>query len=118
MHRGTSTRRPARGDGLSNGEWAILRSTEGAAWRRVGTQAGTVSRTLRLCTAAKSRGVVIFTIGFEIDRIDTASGRERARELMGGCASSPTHYFDVKSVSIAEAFANIASQIEQLRLTR
>ena len=109
---------PRQAGWLSNPEWAVLRGTEGGSWKRIGVQSGVVSRLLRICTAAKDRGVLIFTIGFEIDRIELKAGQDLARELMSGCATSPDHYYDVKSVSIAEAFSTIAGQIEQLRLTR
>lgn len=64
----------------------------------------------KICDAAKTEGIVIWTIGFET----TTHGADVMRE----CASSPSHYFDVEGVEIKEAFSAIARQINQLRLTQ
>ena len=37
---------------------------------------------------------------------------------MRGCATTPAHFYDVKGLQISEAFRAIASQINELRLTR
>ncbi|MDJ0827253.1 MAG: Tad domain-containing protein [Rhodobacter sp.] len=52
--------------------------------------------------------VVIFTIGLEV----TTSNAAR----LASCASSPSHYYDVDNLDIADAFQSIASTINQLRL--
>ena len=61
-----------------------------------------------ICSAAKSKGIVIWSIGFEVS--DTSAN------VMRSCASSPSHFFRVEGVEINEAFKAIASQINQLRL--
>ncbi|WP_299151865.1 TadE/TadG family type IV pilus assembly protein [uncultured Tateyamaria sp.] len=63
-----------------------------------------------ICDAAKAKGIVIWTVGFETE---THGG-----QVMEDCASSPSHYFDVEGVEITEAFEAIAKQINQLRLTK
>ena len=63
-----------------------------------------------ICDAAKDKGIVIWTVGFET----TTHGEDEMRE----CASSPSHYFDVEGVQIKDAFQSIARQINQLRLTQ
>ena len=110
---------------ISSAEWKILRDSENSSWHRDGTASDTVDRLLRLCTAAKrDQKVTIYTIGFELDRIEGGDGesaatkRERARDLMRRCATSEKHFFDVEALEIDEAFRNIAGQIERLRLTR
>ncbi len=67
------------------------------------------SRLDAICTAAKAKGIEVFTIGFE-----TSS---RSSAIMESCASSPAHNFDVNGLNIDNAFASIARQIQQLRLT-
>lgn len=62
------------------------------------------------CDLAKANGVTIYTIAFE-----APSG---AQTEMANCASSPSHYFNVDGVEIADAFDAIARQINQLRLTQ
>ncbi len=100
---------------LSGAEWSILEEPQ----RNTNTTEQAVDRLLNLCAAAKDRGILVFTIGFEIDAIGGATERDRARDLMRGCATSvEDHYFDVKDKGISEAFATIATQIGRLRLTR
>lgn len=63
-----------------------------------------------ICQAAKDNDVIIFAIGLEV----TTSNGDRLRN----CASSASHYYDVDGNDIGFAFQNIASQINQLRLTQ
>ncbi|MGJ8544872.1 MAG: pilus assembly protein TadG-related protein [Sulfitobacter sp.] len=63
-----------------------------------------------VCDAAKGKGIVIWSIGFEVDD----HGAEEMRE----CASSNSHFFRVEGVDLADAFRAIARQINQLRLTQ
>ena len=67
-------------------------------------------RTSDICAEARGYGIVVYTISFEAP----AAGRTTLRD----CASSGAHYFDVDGIEITEAFRAIASQINQLRLTR
>ncbi|NIY71096.1 hypothetical protein HCZ30_01450 [Marivivens donghaensis] len=64
-----------------------------------------------MCDAAKDAGIVVWTIGFEVD---TYNGNQ----VMSDCASTPNHFFDVDGVSISDAFHAIATQINNLKLTR
>nr|WP_272490791.1 pilus assembly protein TadG-related protein [Mesobacterium pallidum] len=63
-----------------------------------------------ICTAAKADGIVIWAIGFEVP--------QHSDTVMSGCASSPDHYFSVSGDEITDAFAAIARNINQLRLTQ
>lgn len=67
-------------------------------------------RTKYACDAAKAKGVIVFSIGFEAP----SSGQA----VLKDCASSASHYFDVDGLEIRDAFAAIASSIRQLRLTQ
>ncbi len=62
----------------------------------------------RICTAAKNRGILIFSVGFEVTPYSAS--------VMRSCATSPSHYFNVEGTQISEAFAAIARQISMLRL--
>ncbi|MCO6381596.1 MAG: Tad domain-containing protein [Vannielia sp.] len=62
-----------------------------------------------ICDAAKSAGITVFTIGFEVSA--------HSGNVMRNCASTPSHYFDVEGTEISDAFAAIARQISTLRLT-
>ncbi len=63
-----------------------------------------------ICSATKAKGVEIFTLGFETTSASNA--------VMASCASSPSHHFNVDGSSISAAFASIAREIHELRLTQ
>ncbi len=63
-----------------------------------------------ICTAAKQKGIVVWSIGFEVTNYSAG--------VMEDCASSPSHFFRVEGIEITEAFEAIAKQINQLRLTQ
>ncbi|MEM6372319.1 MAG: pilus assembly protein TadG-related protein [Pseudomonadota bacterium] len=63
-----------------------------------------------ICDAAKTKGIVVWSIGFEVTNYSAG--------VMEDCASSPSHFFRVEGVEISEAFEAIAKQINQLRLTQ
>lgn len=68
------------------------------------------TRTRNICEAAKAKGIVVYTIGFEAPSNGVAVLRD--------CASTDAHYFDVDGLEIKDAFASIATSIRQLRLTQ
>ncbi len=67
-------------------------------------------RMAQICATAKDRGILVFSVAFEIDAADAV--------LMKQCASSDNHYFEVDGADIVYAFTAIASTINQLRLTQ
>lgn len=62
-----------------------------------------------ICEAAKDRGIVVWSIGFEVE--------DRGAGVMRDCASSPSHFFRVEGTEIEDAFSAVAQQINQLKLT-
>ncbi|NRB02282.1 MAG: hypothetical protein HRU30_03365 [Rhodobacteraceae bacterium] len=64
----------------------------------------------KICTAAKNKGMVVWSVGFEVT--DYSAG------VMENCASTPSHFFRVEGIEISDAFDAIAKQINQLRLTQ
>lgn len=64
------------------------------------------------CTATKTQGVVVFSIGFEISQGGTAE------QVLKNCASSENHYFRAEGININDAFSAIASNVVNLRLTQ
>jgi Flp pilus assembly protein TadG len=84
-------------------------------WREVGQRTAEVqpdekdTRTAEICRAARDRGIVVFTIGFEAGDHGDATLRD--------CASSEAHFFDVEGLQIEEAFRAISSTINRLRLS-
>jgi Flp pilus assembly protein TadG len=63
-----------------------------------------------ICSAAKNNGIIVFTVGFEVT--DHSAG------VMRSCASTPQHFYRVEGLDIEYAFASIANQINQLKLTQ
>ncbi|MDQ7069968.1 MAG: pilus assembly protein TadG-related protein [Rhodobacterales bacterium] len=77
-------------------------------WDYVGS--GTKNARLNtICGAAKTNGVVVYSIGFEAP----AGGQS----VLQSCASSDSHYYDVDGIEIRQAFSAIASSIRKLKLT-
>ncbi len=68
------------------------------------------ARLNQVCSAAKTQGVIVFAIGFEVTDSSAA--------VMRNCASTPNHFYRVDGLDIQYAFASIANQINQLKLTQ
>lgn len=62
------------------------------------------------CTAARDKGIVVYTIGFETSSTTSAKLQD--------CASTPAHYYDAVGIQISEVFAQIAASIQKLKLTQ
>lgn len=62
------------------------------------------------CDMAKENGIVVFTIGFEVN--------SQARGQMQNCASSANRFFDARGAQLNDAFRSIATSITRLRLTQ
>ena len=66
-----------------------------------------------LCDAMKARGVIVYTVGFQI-----ADGGAAA-DLLADCASSAQHaYLPSSGSDLSEAFAAIGRDITRLRISR
>lgn len=81
-------------------DWRYTKYTSGQADTMLGN----------ICDAAKDKGIVVWSIGFEVTNYSAG--------VMEDCASSPSHFFRVEGIEITEAFESIAKQINQLRLTQ
>ncbi len=87
-------------------------SVNGAA-RLNGTNAKSAldNKLLEVCSAAKAKGILVYTITFELD--DAAT-----KQTMRQCATSSSMYFDAKSAAQLEpAFKKIASGLGELRIS-
>jgi Flp pilus assembly protein TadG len=66
-----------------------------------------------LCNAMKARGVIVYTVGFQI------SSGGSAAALLAGCASSPHHaHLPTSGSDLSEAFAAIGRDITRLRISK
>lgn len=63
----------------------------------------------QLCTLAKKKGVIIYTVAVEA----TTDGKTE----MANCASSNAHYFNASGDQLEDIFESIAKQITELRLS-
>ena len=68
------------------------------------------TRLTAMCNAAKTAGIIVFAIGFEVADAEVP--------LMKSCASSPSHFYRVQGLEITTAFQSIANAIGKLRLTQ
>ncbi|MGK0265964.1 MAG: Flp pilus assembly protein TadG [Maricaulis sp.] len=69
-------------------------------------------RTAAACAYAKSQGIRVYTITFQVSSSST-------RDMMETCASSPSMYFDSPSSSaLRDTFEMIAGDLANLRLAR
>lgn len=66
-----------------------------------------------MCAAMKARGVLVYTVGFQI----TAGGN--AANMLEACASTPANfYLPASGGDLSEAFAAIGRDITQLRISK
>ncbi len=65
-----------------------------------------------ICTATKTSGVVVYSIGFSVPENGTAETELR------NCASDPLLYYRASTTTISDAFGSIASNVQNLRLTQ
>ncbi len=62
------------------------------------------------CEMAKAKGVVIYTVAFEVSSSVAAE--------IKACASSPSHFYEVTGEEVIDSFVSIAGSIQRLRLIR
>jgi len=77
------------------------------------TNGDPVTQALTLCSNMKAKGVVVYTVGFDVDAGSTAE------TLMKGCATSAANvYLPSSGTALKDAFAAIGRDITKLRLSR
>ncbi|MDP1630694.1 MAG: ubiquitin-activating E1 FCCH domain-containing protein [Caulobacter sp.] len=77
------------------------------------TNGDPVSQALTICTNMKAKGVVVYTVGFDVDKGSSAE------TLMKGCATSTAHvYLPSSGGALKDAFAAIGRDIMKLRLSK
>lgn len=100
--------RPASLPG-ANWDWRIW----GGKFNMIDGEANPVkdNRMKAACSAAKAQGVVIYTIGFEMEDADVAALKD--------CASSEGHFKKVTpTADLPSVFSQIAAELQVLRLTQ
>lgn len=72
-----------------------------------------------VCGAAKTNGVVIYTIGYEVPKDGTAE--QSLKKCATGyepATQSTSYYYSVDGLDISDAFGSIAGNVQSLRLTQ
>jgi Flp pilus assembly protein TadG len=65
----------------------------------------------KLCTAMKKEGVIVYSVAFQAPK--------EGKKILKNCASSKTHYYDAKNgTQLKQAYADIASQLSDLRIAK
>ena len=90
-------------------QYAFPRNPEGQN-NDLQSQSNAAKTLLAVCDYAKSKNVIVYTIGFDLGN----SGKSD----MSYCASSPGHFYDVEGLDIATAFQSIARSIQRIKLTQ
>ena len=76
------------------------------------TNGSSASQALKQCQAMKQKGIVVFTVGFDLDT-------QSAKDLMRQCATNESYaYLASDGAALKEAFRSIAINISRLRLSR
>lgn len=83
------------------GSWSSTSSTDDA-----------VGRFKKVCEVAAQNNIMVFTIGFRIDRGGIAD------QLLDYCATDSSKYYFVETLDPSEAFDGIAQSVSQLRIVR
>jgi hypothetical protein len=66
-----------------------------------------------LCDNMKAKGIVVYTVGFELSNGSTA------KETLKKCATSLEHFYDADDVAALKlAFRDIALKISTLRIAQ
>ncbi len=63
-----------------------------------------------ICTAAKNQGILLFTIGFQVD--------DSTADKLEDCATKEAFFYRIEDLDISDAFNSISGQINRLRLTQ
>lgn len=92
----------------------IYNTLGGVSFRDGSATSISISQTAEdTCTAMKAKGIVVYTIGFQLD-----ASYPYAAETLRDCASSPTQFFRAEDgEQLRAAFRAIAAEINNLRLS-
>ena len=85
-------------------------------WRKIITEEQAQEQFSLVCSFAKEKNIIIYTISLGHNSKGNTS-EEEATELLTNCATSPGHYFSVETEGLVEVFENIAYNIQSLALT-
>lgn len=83
------------------------------------TNGNPFAQSVTMCNAMKARGIIIYTVGFDIGSSNGGAGVDTAKEVMEQCATDASHvYLPSNGSSLQAAFGAIGRSISQLRISR
>ncbi len=90
------------------------KENESEVWGHNGSNVNRANdTTAQLCTNIKAKGIMVYTIGFEVEEDSDIE------DLMKACAGNGGRYFDAdNSTELADAFKEIGKSLLNLRLTQ
>ncbi len=97
----------------------IFNTVGGANYGDFSTQ-GRQSRdwTEDMCAQMRSRSIRVYTVGFALDDIGNSGLRDQVRDMLRNCAGQSDRFFNAEDgQQLRAAFASIAQQLNNLRLT-
>jgi Flp pilus assembly protein TadG len=101
----------ARALGTDNGTRTATYNAQVAAMRATYESVATMDGHLQdSCNLAKANGVIVYGL--------TVQAPTHGQDVIRACASSDAHYFEADPATISNAFALIATNITQLKLTQ
>ena len=72
-----------------------------------------ISQVQKLCDAMKKKGIVIYTVGFDIEKL------EIVKQTLTDCATSPSNaYLAATSDQLSTAFREIGRKVTGMRLSK
>jgi hypothetical protein len=72
-----------------------------------------------ICSSAKTNGVVIYTIGYEVPQGGTAEqSLKKCASGYNAAQDATSYYYPVSGLDITAAFSSIAGNVQSLRLTQ
>ncbi|MEP7241891.1 MAG: hypothetical protein ABI697_13480, partial [Devosia sp.] len=72
-----------------------------------------ISQALAICTAIKAKGIILYTVGFDM------AGNTTAATNLTNCATDAQHYFQADTgTDLEDAFAQIGQSLQELRLSK
>ncbi len=80
--------------------------------KQISSASTNAARLASVCTQAKANGIMVFTIGFEVNKSSDAI------KQMTNCATSSAHYYPTSGSNITDTFKSISISIKKLRLTQ
>ncbi len=99
-----------RGGQLWGGDWDYYQDLRYDSYERYADADQADDNLEAICDAAREANILVFTIAYEAP--------PRGVSAMQYCATTPSHYYEVRGAELGDALASIAETINRLRLVQ